>query len=142
MFFVDNNGLSPSHSQGRLAVEYKGTVGYYCNDMTSLGSSGPSTLCRLMGFPRGGRKLDTVTTQLPEPMTYPKSWRGSLSCGQWDRNLHFVSCIPEWQQEETYSNIQDEFGNSDSARLTHCGQNLPAISCFEMNCELLCHWSV
>ena len=139
MFFVDNGDLSPSNSQGRLAVEYNGTTGYYCSYSAVHNNDGPSTLCHLMGFPRGGEKLDmAVAARLPDLNTYPKGWNGELHCGEWDRDVHFLSCFSYWQQEEIYSML-DVFDSSSAASLSHCGQNVPAISCFKENCELLCY---
>ena len=140
MFFVDNKDLSPSNTQGRLAVEYNGTAGYFCSYSAVHNSGGPSTLCRLMGFPRGGQKLDAgVAAKLPDPQTFPQSWSGDLRCGLWDHSVHFLFCLSNWQQAATYDRVYNEFGVSGETSLSHCGQNIPAISCFEEDCELLGH---
>ncbi|XP_076470772.1 uncharacterized protein LOC143300741 isoform X2 [Babylonia areolata] len=132
MFFVDNGMLSSSRPQGRVAVTYNGTTSYFCSSTVSS-TEGYDTLCRLMGYPRGGEKLDPASTSLPEPVTYQTGWEGHLNCGQWDRYVHYMSCFQGWNLQNMYyqQHYSSPGGESVPSSLSWCGQNVPAIACFD-----------
>ncbi|XP_076439576.1 uncharacterized protein LOC143279415 [Babylonia areolata] len=128
MFFVDNGTLGSS--QGRVAVTYNGTTGYFCSPSVST-AEGYDTLCRLMGYPRGGEKLDPASTSLPEPVTYQTGWAAYMTCGFWDRNAHYISCIQEWNLQDIYDHQYDWYSHSLTSTLSQCGEHMLAISCIE-----------
>ncbi|KAK7109556.1 hypothetical protein V1264_013581 [Littorina saxatilis] len=131
LFFVDYNSITQPQgsggrvSRGRVAVEYQGTTGYFCGYSLTQSEENFSTVCRLMGFPRGGQRLNA---SLPAPSTYNQGWLVEQRCGRWDRTVHYMSCISNWRQEG--------IRYPGSSELTPCWQNIPAVSCFEDNYRL------
>ncbi|KAL8578642.1 hypothetical protein ACOMHN_007100 [Nucella lapillus] len=120
LFFVDNQTLSSSRPQGRVAVTFNGTSGYFCH-YPSTSETFYSTVCRLMGYPRGGEQLNRTSSSWPQPNTYSKSWKSYLTCGHWDRKVHPISCMSGLNLVNT--NSSGPYGDA-------CGiQNVLAVSC-------------
>ncbi|KAL8578639.1 hypothetical protein ACOMHN_007097 [Nucella lapillus] len=135
MFFVDSQQHSNrSRAQGRVAVTHQGTTGYFCSSsVTTRGNY--DTLCRVMGYPRGGEQMNL--TNDASPGTYSDAWSADLGCGQWDRAVHYVSCLFNWHRASVYEDRMHSDGypysgsGSGSNTLSWCGKHVPAVFCFK-----------